>query len=160
MDDRLLEDYLQELRWLRAASGEFSRQHPKIAARLRLSEFDCPDPHVERLLEGFALQSARLNQRLDEGFSELSESLLELLTPHLLRPYPSFATARFTPDPLAGDLTQGYTLPAGTPLKRGGRSDAGSPAPRRYAAVRADGRGRNGLVAYRIAAYAVAGRDR
>lgn len=114
MDDRLLEDYLQELRWLRAASGEFSRQHPKIAARLRLSEFDCPDPHVERLLEGFALQSARLNQRLDEGFSELSESLLELLTPHLLRPYPSFATARFTPDPLA----------------------------------------------YRIAAYAVAGRDR
>lgn len=116
MDDRLLEDYLQELRWLRAASGEFSRQHPKIAARLRLSEFDCPDPHVERLLEGFALQSARLNQRLDEGFSELSESLLELLTPHLLRPYPSFATARFTPDPLASDLTQGYSLPAGTPL--------------------------------------------
>ena len=25
MDDRLLEDYLQELRWLRTASGEFAR---------------------------------------------------------------------------------------------------------------------------------------
>ena len=28
MDDRLLEDYLQELRWLRTASGEFARRHP------------------------------------------------------------------------------------------------------------------------------------
>ena len=49
MDDRLLEDYLQELRWLRTASGEFARRHPHVASRLRLSEFDCPDPHVERL---------------------------------------------------------------------------------------------------------------
>lgn len=116
MDDRLLDDYLQELRWLRAASGEFARRHPQVAARLRLSEFDCPDPHVERLLEGFALQSARLHQRLDDGFGELSESLLEQLSPHLMRPFPSTATACFTPDPLAGDLTRGYVLSAGTPL--------------------------------------------
>ncbi|ECC8732914.1 type VI secretion system baseplate subunit TssF [Salmonella bongori] len=116
MDDRLLDDYLQELSWLRTVSGEFARQHPNVAARLRLSEFDCPDPHVERLLEGFALQSARLQRRLDDGFSELSASLLELLSPHLMRPFPASATACFTPDPLAGDLTHGYTLPAGTPL--------------------------------------------
>lgn len=116
MDDRLLDEYLQELRWLRTASGEFARQHPQVAARLRLSEFDCPDPHVERLLEGFALQSARLHQRLNDGFGELSEALLELLSPHLMRPFPSTATACFTADPLAGDLTHGYTLPAGTPL--------------------------------------------
>lgn len=116
MDDRLLDDYLQELRWLRTASGEFARRHPRVASRLRLSEFECPDPHVERLLEGFALQSARLHQRLDDGYGELSESLLELLSPHLIRPFPSCATASFTPDPLAGDLTQGYALPAGTPL--------------------------------------------
>lgn len=101
MDDRLLDDYLQELRWLRTVSGEFARQHPNVAARLRLSEFDCPDPHVERLLEGFALQSARLQRRLDDDFSELSASLLELLSPHLMRPFPASATACFTPDPLA-----------------------------------------------------------
>lgn len=116
MDDRLLDDYLQELRWLRTASGEFARRHPHVASRLRLSEFDCPDPHVERLLEGFALQSARLHQRLDDGFGELCDSLLEQLSPHLLRPFPSCATACFTADPLAGDLSQGYMLPAGTPL--------------------------------------------
>ncbi|WP_213134778.1 type VI secretion system baseplate subunit TssF [Citrobacter sp. FP75] len=116
MDDRLLEDYLQELRWLRTASGEFARRHPRVAARLRLSEFECPDPHVERLLEGFALQSARLHQRLDDGFGELCESLLEQLSPHLMRPFPSVATACFVPDPQAGDLSQGYPLPAGTPL--------------------------------------------
>ncbi len=116
MDERLLDYYLQELRWLRAASGEFARRHPQVAARLRLSEFDCPDPHVERLLEGFALQSARLHQRLDDGVGELSGSLLEQLSPHLMRPFPSTATACFTPDLLAGDLTRGYTLFAGTPL--------------------------------------------
>ena len=116
MDDRLLEDYLQELRWLRTASGEFARRHPHVASRLRLSEFDCPDPHVERLLEGFALQSAKLHQRLDDGFGELCESLLEQLSPHSIRPFPSTATASFTADPLAGDLSQGYALPAGTPL--------------------------------------------
>lgn len=125
MDDRLLEDYLQELKWLRAASGEFARRHPHVAARLRLSEFDCPDPHVERLLEGFALQSARLHQRLDDGFGELCESLLEQLSPHVMRPFPACATACFTPDPLAGDLSQGYPIPAGTPLyalKEGGET--------------------------------------
>ncbi|MGK9006439.1 type VI secretion system baseplate subunit TssF [Citrobacter europaeus] len=116
MDDRLLENYLQELRWLRKASGEFAHRHPHVASRLRLSEFDCPDPHVERLLEGFALQSARLHQRLDDGFGELCESLLEQLSPHAIRPFPSSATASFTADPLAGDLSRGYALPAGTPL--------------------------------------------
>lgn len=116
MDDRLLEDYLQELSWLRTASGDFARRHPQVAARLQLSEFDCPDPHVERLLEGFALQSARLHQRLDDGYGELCESLLEQLSPHLMRPFPACGTACFRPDPLAGDLSQGYTLPAGTPL--------------------------------------------
>lgn len=116
MDDRLLDDYLQELSWLRTASGEFARQYPQVASRLRLSEFDCPDPHVERLLEGFALQSARLHRRLDEGYGELSEALLELLSPHLMRPFPACSTASFTPDSQAGDIASGYQLPAGTPL--------------------------------------------
>lgn len=116
MDDRLLDDYLRELSWLRAASGDFARQYPQVASKLRLSEFDCPDPHVERLLEGFALQSARLHHRLDEGYGELSDALLELLAPHLMRPFPACSTACFTPDPLAGDLSAGYCLPAGTPL--------------------------------------------
>lgn len=116
MDDRLLDDYLQELRSLRAASGEFARRHPQVASKLRLSEFDCPDPHVERLLEGFALQSARLHRRLEDGYGELSEALLELLSPQLMRPFPACSTVSFVPDPQAGFLTTGYQLPAGTPL--------------------------------------------
>lgn len=116
MDDQLLDDYLAELAWLRTASGEFAREHPQVASRLRLSEFDCPDPHVERLLESFALQSARLHRRLDDGYGELCDALLEQLSPHLLRPFPACANVSFTPDVLAGDLTHGYAIPAGTPL--------------------------------------------
>ena len=54
MDPRLLQYYNRELAYLRELGGEFAKQFPKIAGRLGLESFECSDPYVERLLEGFA----------------------------------------------------------------------------------------------------------
>ena len=55
MDERLLAYYNSELRYVREMAGEFAREFPKIAGRLALdrdAKEICPDPYVERLLEG------------------------------------------------------------------------------------------------------------
>ena len=64
MDERLLDLYNLELRHLRETAAEFGRDFPKIAGRLALdreAKEICPDPYVERLLEGFAFLAARVH---------------------------------------------------------------------------------------------------
>lgn len=116
IDDTLLDYYQRELSYLRQAGGDFSARYPKIAHRLALSEYECPDPHVERLLECFAFLSAKLNRKLDDDYTQFSNALLEQLYPHAIRPLPVTAIARFTPDPAKGNLAEGYHIPRHTPL--------------------------------------------
>ena len=59
MDPRLLKYYNSELHYIREMGGEFAKQFPKIAGRLGLDGFECSDPYVERLLEGFGFLAAR-----------------------------------------------------------------------------------------------------
>ena len=54
MDPALLDYYNEELRHLREVAGEFAQEYPKVAGKLGLEQFECADPYVERLLEGFA----------------------------------------------------------------------------------------------------------
>lgn len=66
MDPRLLHYYNIELQHLREMGTEFSREFPKVAGRLGLEGFECADPYVERLLEGFAFLAARVHLKLDD----------------------------------------------------------------------------------------------
>lgn len=116
IDPHLLNYYQRELTWLRNAGSAFANRYPKVARRLELSPGESQDPHVERLLEGFALLSARLQRRLDDDYAEFSDALLEQLYPLALRPLPSCAIVRFEPDTTKGALDSGYTLPRDTPL--------------------------------------------
>ncbi|WLH37769.1 type VI secretion system baseplate subunit TssF [Pseudomonas sp. FP2196] len=116
IDPQLLDYYQRELTWLRHAGGQFAERYPKVARRLQLSPGECPDPHVERLLEGFALLAARLQRRLDDDYAEFSDALLEQLYPLAMRPLPSCAIVQFEPDPSKGKLDEGYPLPRDTPL--------------------------------------------
>jgi type VI secretion system protein ImpG len=116
IDPQLLDYYQRELTWLRHAGGIFAERYPKVARRLELSPDECPDPHVERLLEGFALLAARLQRRLDDDYAEFSDALLEQLYPLAMRPLPSCAIVQFQPDPSKGNLAGGYPLPRDTPL--------------------------------------------
>ncbi len=114
MSDQLLPLYDQELAYLRTLAGEFADAHPKIAGRLRLSADAVDDPHVARLIEGFALIAARIRQKLDDEFPEITDSLLGALYPHMLAPFPSASIARFSP---LEDLDGAYRIARATPLE-------------------------------------------
>jgi type VI secretion system protein ImpG len=113
MSDSLLGHYNRELAAIRKLAAEFAEAHPKIAGRLRLSADAVDDPHVARLLEGVAFLGARVQQRLDDEFPELTDALLGVLYPHYLAPMPSCTIAQFRAQP---DLDVGLHLPAGIAL--------------------------------------------
>jgi type VI secretion system protein ImpG len=115
--DDLLRYYENELIYLRQKGSQFAEKYPKIAARLRLeSSKETEDPHVERLLEGFAFLAARVHLKLDDDFSEITEALLSIIYPHCIRPIPSMAIADFQVDLEAGKLTTGLKIESGTML--------------------------------------------
>lgn len=116
MDAKFLEFYNQELKFIREMGAEFAKEYPKIAGRLGLDGFDCSDPYVERLLEGFAFLSARVHLKLDASFPKFTQHLLELLFPTFLLPTPSMMIAQFNPDYEEGSLVEGVTIPRNTSL--------------------------------------------
>ncbi len=48
--------------------AEFAGRYPKVASRLQLEPDKCEDPHIERLLEGFAFLAARVHLKIDDDF--------------------------------------------------------------------------------------------
>src|SRR5690349_3651582 len=73
----LVRYYEDELRQLRGASQHFAAEYPRIAGRLQLGGEMAEDPHVERLVQSFALLAARVHKRLDDDFPLFVESLLQ-----------------------------------------------------------------------------------
>lgn len=116
LDEEYLRYYWEELSHLRQAGAGFARAFPKVAARLELGAGECPDPHVERLIEAFAFLTARIRAKLDNDFPEIAAALLEVLYPHLVQPIPSFTLTQFVVDPERGKLTGGFEIPRGTGL--------------------------------------------
>ncbi|NMG44324.1 type VI secretion system baseplate subunit TssF [Aromatoleum toluvorans] len=94
MDD-LLPHYERELAFLRGHSREFAERYPKIAGRLLVNGDGCDDPHVERMIESFALLSARISRKLEDSYPQFTEALLQVLYPHYLRPFPACSIAHF-----------------------------------------------------------------
>ncbi|HET9409545.1 MAG TPA: type VI secretion system baseplate subunit TssF [Candidatus Sulfotelmatobacter sp.] len=116
MRNELRDYYESELTFLRQVGAEFADKYPKIASRLLLEPDRCEDPHVERLIEAFALLAARVHLRIDDDFPRITESLLNILYPHYLRPVPSMSVAQFHTDPERGKLTSNLKIPKGTVL--------------------------------------------
>lgn len=117
MDPRLIRYYNRELQHVREMGAEFAREFPKIAGRLGLDGFECADPYVERLLEGFAFLAARVQLKIDAEFPRFTQHLLEMLYPHYLAPVPSMAVVQLQPNPHEGGLAAGYIVPRGASLK-------------------------------------------
>ena len=116
MREELLEYYERELTYLRQMGGEFARKYPRVAGRLMLDADRCDDPHVSRLLEGFAFLAARVHRRIDDDFPEICESLTRIIHPGYLRPMPSMTIVECQPDPAQGKKTAGIRIPKGAPL--------------------------------------------
>ena len=116
MSKALYPYYERELHFLRQMAREFAEKYPATAGRLMLEPTHSTDPHVERMVEAFALLAGRVHHKLDAEFPELSDALLNILYPHYLAPLPSFAVVQFEPDPLRLTSPDGFTLPAGSRL--------------------------------------------
>lgn len=117
MDPDFLRYYERELQFIREMGAEFAKAYPKIAGRLGLEGFECADPYVERLLEGFAFLTARVQLKLDAEFPTFTQHLLEMLYPHYLAPTPSMTVVQFQPDPTATELAEGFVVPRGSALR-------------------------------------------
>ena len=112
-DANLLRCYLEELSYLRGMGERFAARYPKVARRLELQADECPDPHVERLIESFAFLTARIQSNLDDDYPEIATALLEVLYPQYLQPTPSMTIVRFDAKP---KNTTGAKIERGTPL--------------------------------------------
>ena len=110
MKKTFLEYYQTNLEHLRELGSEFAQDFPKIASRLELSANECPDPYVERLLEGAAFLAARVEKKFDDGNPRLLESVLASAAPRLLAPLPSHCVLELQ----GPDFGQGCLLPAGS----------------------------------------------
>ena len=84
--------YKKELIALREDGAEFSKNNPGLSTFLSK---EGQDPDVERLLEGFAFLTGRLQQQLDRELPEVAHTLVELLWPNYTRPIPSFSIIKF-----------------------------------------------------------------
>jgi type VI secretion system protein ImpG len=86
--------YQSELSALRQLGREFADRNPALAPFLGQAG---RDPDVERLLEGFAFLTGRLRQKLDDELPELTHSLMQLLWPNYMRPFPAMSIVQFDP---------------------------------------------------------------
>lgn len=116
MRDQLLHHYERELRFIRRGAGQFATQYPAIADLLQLEADRCGDPHVERLIEAFAMLAARVQLRLDDEFPEITTAFLQGLCPPLVTPIPSMTVVQFLPDPGQSEATSGIAIARGTQI--------------------------------------------
>lgn len=117
MDKSKLHYYEQELRFLRELGAEFAHRFPKAAGRLGLGPHSNEDPHVERLFQGFALLAGRVQQRLDAEFPRFTETMLDQVYGHHLKPTPSMVLVQFEPSDNDSSLAEGFTIPRATELR-------------------------------------------
>jgi len=113
--DDLLPYYERELTFIRQMATEFSAKYPKVANRLELAGGVSSDPHVERLIQAFALLCGRIHHKLDDEFPEITEALLDALYPHYLKPVPSQAIAQFEFES-SQSVAASVRVPRGTPV--------------------------------------------
>ena len=116
MLEELLPYYERELAYLRQLSGEFAQRYPKIAQRLSIETDQCEDPHVERMIEGFAFLAARIHRKLDDEYPEISEAMLQMLYPHYTQPLPSATIVQMEIDHTKPSLTGRCLIPRHHPV--------------------------------------------
>ncbi|HTT22307.1 MAG TPA: type VI secretion system baseplate subunit TssF [Candidatus Sulfotelmatobacter sp.] len=116
MLNELLPYYERELVFIRKTASEFASRYPERAGALQITRNGCDDPHVERMIEAFALIAGRIQRKMDEEFPEITQALIDLMYPHFLRPVPSMAIAQLEVDPEQSKISSGHFIPRGATL--------------------------------------------
>ena len=119
MDQTFLAYYEQELVHLRDLAVEFADLHPNVAGNLGIDHAPCPDPYVERLLEGVAFLGARARLKVDVESRRYTRNILDELYPNLAGPAPALSKVILHPGPQVQTMTKGHTVVRGTRLVSG-----------------------------------------
>ncbi|MEN3277826.1 MAG: type secretion system protein ImpG [Massilia sp.] len=115
--DELLRYFEEELALFGDYARAFRQRFPKPASDLHIAGDSYEDPSVARLIQSVALLSARIHKRLDDDYPKFTESLLESLYPHYLRPLPSYSIAQITDAGRGEGGGECAVIPRGTPLR-------------------------------------------
>ncbi|ESY17454.1 type VI secretion system baseplate subunit TssF [Mesorhizobium sp. LNJC394B00] len=116
MDRVFVEYYEEELSHIRGLAAEFADMHPAVARNLSLDTVPCPDPYVERLLDGVAFLAARTRLKVDAERSRFSRSILDVLYPDLVTPVPATAMVVLKPGQQVQTMLAGHIVKRGTRL--------------------------------------------
>lgn len=116
MDRAFLEYYEEELAHVRALATEFAEMHPAVARNLSLDTVPCPDPYVERLLDGVAYLAARTRLKVDAEGSRFARGVLNLLYPDLVTPTPATTMAVLKPGKQVQTMLAGHVVSRNTRL--------------------------------------------
>lgn len=119
MDRAFLSYYEEELTHIRALATEFAALHPTVARNLALDSVPCPDPYVERLMEGVAFLAARTRLKVDAEASRHVRNLIDALYPDLAGPAPAMAMAELVPGAQVDTMPDGHVVRRGTRLVAG-----------------------------------------
>ncbi|MBL9063808.1 type VI secretion system baseplate subunit TssF [Tabrizicola sp.] len=114
MDRNFMAYYEDELAHIRELATEFAAVHPTVARNLSLDAVPCPDPYVERLLEGVAYLAARTRLKVDAESSRYVRNLLDELYPDLVCPAPAMTMAVLHPGPQVQTMLDGHRVQRGT----------------------------------------------
>ena len=93
--------------------------HPAVARNLSLDTVPCPDPYVERLLEGVAFLAARTRLKLDAERSRFARTVLDALYPDLVAPTPAIGMVALKPGQQVQTMLAGHVVKRGTRLVSG-----------------------------------------
>lgn len=111
MKDKLLSYYNKELSYFREYSEAFAKKHPKVAGHLGVDSSEIEDPHVARLIEAVSFMTARVQQNIDAGLPELTQSLFSVLYPDYFAPIPATGVFSFE---LKEGIDKPYHIEKGT----------------------------------------------
>ena len=104
--------FRDELTFLKEQGKAYADHKPQLSRFLNARN---ADPDVDRLLEGFAFLTARLREKVDDEFPELTHSIIHMLWPNYLRPVPSLTMVQFSP--IEKTISSGQRISKGTQLE-------------------------------------------
>lgn len=117
MIEELLPYYEKQLQEFSQQSRDFAQQYPKIAQRLSLNQEQIDDPHIERLIQAFALIAARIDKKLADSYDIFTNALFEVMFPQYIKHFPSCTVVSFEDINKQKQLNAVHRIPRHTALK-------------------------------------------
>ncbi|EDL54258.1 MULTISPECIES: type VI secretion system baseplate subunit TssF [Vibrio] len=111
MTDPLLRYYERELALVKRSLGFYAEEHSHIASLLDMHQGQIEDPSLARLLDGVALLNAKTEMALETQYSQVIDSLIDVIYPSINQRVPSIGYAELNaPD----GITENANIPLGS----------------------------------------------